>query len=310
MAQIRPQSAHTDGAQRKYESKQQRSRPQSHEKGMSASPLPGTHFRYHLNAKILRRAIEERILDPRAWPKEDINGRSRSDSFAKALALLQLVGFFTGIIARVAEELPVTQLEVSTSAFALCCIIPYAFIFNKPKDVETPVVLATCDEVPLLIRELKVGVTHDLDGRNSPLSDIKDLKDGRTFGIVGSPTSYQTDGLVICCFATLFGLIHLTAWNSHFPSMVDAWLWRSSATVITAAPLPCLAYWRFAEWMGLGVGSSILVIMGDVALFYLLLFSLFCGRMILIVEPIRTLFYLPPRAYLTPSWPAGIPHFS
>ena len=104
--------------------------------------------RYYLTASVLRKSIEEGLLPTKAVPEDEISDRSKSDWFAKLLVVLQLVDFFVGVIARVAEGLPVPPLEVAVSAFAVCSIDTCAFLFKKPKDVATTITLATYDEIP------------------------------------------------------------------------------------------------------------------------------------------------------------------
>ncbi|KAJ7888370.1 hypothetical protein B0H14DRAFT_2219476, partial [Mycena olivaceomarginata] len=36
---------------------------------------------------------------------------------------------------------------------------------------------------------------------------------------------------------TIFGAIHCAAWNSHFPSTDEKWMWWLGALLVTAVPL-------------------------------------------------------------------------
>ncbi|KAJ7800638.1 hypothetical protein B0H14DRAFT_2616046 [Mycena olivaceomarginata] len=45
-------------------------------------------------------------------------------------------------------------------------------------------------------------------------------------------------GCQILC-ASLFGGVHCCAWNARFPSIIEMWMWRGSAALITGFPLLC-----------------------------------------------------------------------
>lgn len=71
------------------------------------------------------------------------------------------------------------------------------------------------------------------------------------------------------------------------------------------APKMWLRLWR---WMGRLVWSMLLIT-GSVTM-PLLWFSYVLARVYLVVESLRTLAYLPPGAFQTPSWPAYFPHIT
>ena len=71
-----------------------------------------------------------------------ILNRSRSDGFGKAILILQLLYFCISCIARWAQSLPVTLLEVSTFAHAVCAIATCCVWWKKPFDVAEPTVIS------------------------------------------------------------------------------------------------------------------------------------------------------------------------
>ena len=73
--------------------------------------------------------------------RKDIEFRSKSDLFAKALALLQILWLVASLITRAVQKLAVTQLEIVTVAFAACTFVTYFFCFQKPQDAQIPVFL-------------------------------------------------------------------------------------------------------------------------------------------------------------------------
>lgn len=115
----------------------------------------------------------------------------------------------------------------------------------------------------------------------------------------------------------VFGAIHLSGWDLEFPSVADKWLWRSSSLATTILPVV------FIVWYATGIpeGSTKwmdalpkpLRLLFQLCWAWIFIIGIICyvaGRGILLVEMIRTLFYLPPRTYLTPSWSVDIPHIS
>ena len=230
--------------------------------------------------------------------------------------VLQLIDFYVNVVARAVEGLPIAPLEVAVSAYGVCSIMLYMFTLSKPQDVETTIPLATYDEIPkrliIMGARLRAG-DHPVEPDGRYISYYSYLKAGRpTSEWVGVRTTWKDRNehivqmFITIITATIFGGIHLAAWNLRFPTEVDRWLWRGAAIAATAVP------YVFAMWASLRVGFGekpraspfdrgvLMVIVG----FYGV------SRAILLVEMIRTLFFLPPQAYNTPSWPLSIPHIS
>jgi hypothetical protein len=101
----------------------------------------------------------------------------------------------------------------------------------------------------------------------------------------------------------LFGGLHLFAWNLHFPSYAEQVLWRASALTVAIAPTVCAllvlleSTWlhrtdRFSKWS--------VTISAPLYLF---------ARLFIVVESFRSLYFLPPRAFLS-TWAANAPHIS
>ena len=114
--------------------------------------------------------------------------------------------------------------------------------------------------------------------------------------------------------ATLFGAIHLLAWSFAFPTPVERLLWRISA--LLTATVPVVAEISFADllggemklWLDDHIGYGCLnwlwrKFLQILALTYVL------ARLFVLVEVFRTLYFLPPEAYLT-TWSANVPHVS
>lgn len=69
---------------------------------------------------------------------DDICDKSKSDSAAKLLALIQVTWFSAQCILRISYHLPLSQLESMTLGYIPLFIVTYFFWWNKPKDIRSP----------------------------------------------------------------------------------------------------------------------------------------------------------------------------
>ena len=125
-------------------------------------------------------------------------------------------------------------------------------------------------------------------------------------------------GMVVWFASMAYGGVHATAWNGHFPSHIEMWLWRASSICIAGSGLVWIlinmlahsskrvtAYWvdvqyLRAHWTNLVPLGSLFTLCG---LSYLL------ARVFLIVEAFISLRKLPAAAFDTLQWTQLVPHF-
>ena len=141
---------------------------------------------------------------------------------------------------------------------------------------------------------------------NWPSDDLLRNVGGLTVGMI----------LWLACFA--YGGIHLTAWNDHFPSEGEKWLWRSCSlyvgfcgglwillNYVAHAYRPLNAFWE--RWMdGGGRWWQNILIGVPVCLCGI---SLMLARAFIVAEAFISIRQLPAAAYDTPSWTQIFPHF-
>jgi hypothetical protein len=70
--------------------------------------------------------------------EEEIDALSRASSFAKFIVCCQALWFCCQCILRLADELPISLLELNTLAHAVCVLLTFIFWWDKPFDVERP----------------------------------------------------------------------------------------------------------------------------------------------------------------------------
>ena len=125
-------------------------------------------------------------------------------------------------------------------------------------------------------------------------------------------------GMVLWMLNFLYGAIHASAWNNHFPTAVEMWFWRISATYIAfcgglwiilnyAALIypPLNEFWErwmdgISTWFYLAVLGSAVFVCG---------FSFCVARGFILVEAFISVRNLSTAAYDTPSWTQIFPHF-
>ena len=73
--------------------------------------------------------------------EEEIQDRSKGDFLAKLVAGLQVFWFIVQCLARLAQRLDLTQLELVTLALASLNAVMYGFWIDKPLNVKVPVII-------------------------------------------------------------------------------------------------------------------------------------------------------------------------
>lgn len=125
-------------------------------------------------------------------------------------------------------------------------------------------------------------------------------------------------GIVIWASSIVYGAVHVAAWNERFPTILESWLWRSSAAYLVFSGV----LWSLLNLMGHFSGTvwwfwyKILAsqkhLKSRVLLYSLCALggSLYVfARVYLVVEAVVSLRELPASAYQSPNWIISVPHF-
>lgn len=152
-----------------------------------------------------------------------IKDKGKADALAKLLVCVQAIWMAVQCLARKLNFLPVTLLEYHVVIQVLYAMAMYKFWWHKPKDVNEPIEVIQRTDISdddfancvTMVPQVKRFIVDDLitlgfDGHTDAL----------TAAILGIPTS----------------AFHLLAWNSHFPSPAEKWIWRISSIGIGVAP--------------------------------------------------------------------------
>lgn len=225
--------------------------------------------------------------------EDEIRDKSKADGLAKAILFIQVGWFCINCLSRLIQHLPLTLLEVSTFAHALCSLSVYILWWNKPLNVQEPTVIP----YPNLYR---------MDDRTGNMVEIE-MTVVEDFG--GIPHS-SIAGVWIAV-GVMYGIPHLSAWNAAFPTHTEQVLWRVASCLVAGTPVFLFTFiviLAFAE-MGFVADrlnaswlATILIMTSPVIYFPASLY--------LIAESLRQLFHLTPESFLLPVWSNYVPHFS
>ncbi|KAJ7151319.1 hypothetical protein C8R43DRAFT_1107177 [Mycena crocata] len=275
------------------------------------------------------------LTDIRAVEEEDIKDKSKGDALSKGVALVQGLWFTTQCIARVRQRLPVSELEVTTLAFAIVNIFIYALWWGKPLDIQRPISVGPREEAttaePVIDDQNSSFLVSSVEKHTEeePKPWRGDFADGFLSALNGSydeyePTSYtsvpsfwstassdprdKNDHAVLieCLVGAIFGGIHCAAWNATFPSTEEMWMWRSSALAVAVVPGIVAGFWMAGDSDLDDDDSAVYAIMAYISLLAFVMYPI--ARLFLIVLPLIALRALPPGALTDVNWSVYIPH--
>ncbi|KAF7370001.1 hypothetical protein MSAN_00630100 [Mycena sanguinolenta] len=237
---------------------------------------------------------------------KEIVDKSKGDALSKGVVLLQGLWFILQCLARAHQHLAITQLEVATLAFAIVNVFIWLLWWNKPLDVQHPIVVGP--------RTLPDSQTIDLvqvsliDRIGTAIVGFR-MNDYHPLSSISVPSFWSIDNddteahILLVLVGTLFGAVHCVAWNANFPTPAEMWIWRTSSVVITVYPgltsLFALLI-DMTELESVNFAVSIIVVLAT--------FIYIAARIILIVLPLVELRSLPASALVDINWSAYIPH--
>lgn len=265
-----------------------------------------------------------------AVTSEEVRDKGNANWFAKAIVFWQVFWMMIEVSGRAAAKLPVTLLELHTVLHTFCAAAMYVAWWYKPVDIGTPTILSLDND---LVKQLREG-TKDRDPTD-PLTMEQteaDKVDKRAYltsrAGLGKKLFYSLCGnedlsyfarlanayarlqrgwgniwkqcLIISIVGLVYGGVHLTSWNSVFPSDIEELLWQIAAAITAAAS----SLFALSLWLNIGASE-----------FYALIFAMstvpcILARLYLLVESFASLRQLPLGAYKIPRWANLWPHAS
>lgn len=218
--------------------------------------------------------LDQGYIHDRTFDRESITDKNKTNNIAKLIASSQALWLVAQCITRFASSLPLTLLEIHVGIQVLCTLILYTLWWSKPLDVNVPIKIVLrkkfsdlrSDDVPNLAAEELVHEENKSDQqllkqspralhfitRRTPsgltavtaraLYDIIRYILEQPAGIGGDEPGCGTGSIVLEGLLIIInGILHATAWNVHFPSTLECWLWRG--TSIYMCIFPFLIVW-------------------------------------------------------------------
>lgn len=275
----------------------------------------GDKRRATLTAEELLQFVREGSVEMPAITEADIKDRStEGDLLSKCVAILQLLWFIVQLIARYAQNLPVTLLEIDTLGVAILTCIAYGFWWKKPKNVRYPhIVHWNKSAAPPQPDSLANDKGHSLLSifRSPLFNNTSRISESTSSSL--RLTRKQITLTIACISGMVFGTIHCLGWNFLFPKHAEQILWRVASIGIPSTFLGILMLFhtRPSRLLATLLPSGLIdgfekvfnVIMVSEVLFgYLLV------RITIIVLMMMSFRSLPPGTYDTVAWSQYIPH--
>jgi hypothetical protein len=278
---------------------------------------PSHHNPYHLSGlDVLNLRRQGHISRLPSITEEDIHDRSKADPVLKCIAVIQILFSTLQIIVRACHSLVISLFELAVLAFAVCAVIIYALYWSKPKSVQSTItlleyqrkippevlgVLPKTNHNGSLVREYLFGYNRNKRSwiRGEPFCNTgAHWEEGSANNWIGGLITVSGLGA-----ATLFGAVHVAGWNFSFPTRGEQIAWRT-ASLYTAC-------FGMALIVGHGLDAVFSIAKDDILEWYVCIVSwaYLLARLFILAEIFRTLFFLPPDAYVS-TWVSNLPHFT
>lgn len=236
--------------------------------------------------------------------EEQLDDRNKGDALVKLIAIVQISWLVVELITRRIRNLASTQLEIFTLAFAICSLFTYGILFKKPQDAKVPV------DVPARRHPTAAEMAQLAAEGPSPYWIVR-----MNYWMPNNSLHQRTRPVFpigIGAGAIIFGCIHLIAWNFVFPTKTEQLLWRIAAMITTTTPLLSVA---IAIILGIELRRDVARACfgpGELSTYWWLLLELMAvpyvaARLYILVEIFRTLYFLPPTAYVA-TWTTNAPY--
>jgi hypothetical protein len=274
--------------------------------------------------------LENDYIDIPRITRDEIEDRSKYTWFTKLVALCQTVWFLIRVIARGVQRLPITELELLTSALAGTNWIIYLLCWNKPFNVQYPIPIVlkkptTPENWPVFVPNGKgIGslaetswdfvfefFPHSLfsdkykvekNDKGEPIPWFIDMVRPffRPTRVIPVEVIVYSLHAVAFCGMSLGG-IHCVGWFFYFPTRAELILWRVCSVVLMGVPFSStLMYWLATKVWSKETTQLKVAIWYTGILLHGAVYG--CARFTMAIEALASLRALPPGAYEMDNW--------
>ncbi|ELR09976.1 hypothetical protein VC83_06378 [Pseudogymnoascus destructans] len=207
--------------------------------------------------------------------KSVIQDKNKGDGMARFLTIFQILWFSINSIGRVIQHLAITTLELTTLGFIVCTLGTYFFWAHKPMDVSTAITLVPNISLDEIIQ--RAGLNSQTSYKRTPLDFVGRnewtswmlyytywMNILRKLGIVFHPNRRPIEKIsddytpalsssslfILFVFHTSYAAVHISGWNFHFPSQIEATIWHVATITVMLAICGCWAVdmWTWQLW--------------------------------------------------------------
>jgi hypothetical protein len=257
---------------------------------------------------------------------QDLEKANRGDALVKLIAILQVSWLVVQLLIRTIRHLPSSQLEIAVLAFSFSSSITYLILWDHPQGVDwrTGIQANRLPEYLELRMIAQRGprflwtwkrTRSNMDGNLNLIPIPNDAS--HEIGANGEDPSriekwaFYNNGEVLSVVfgsilgGTVFGGLHCLAWNSHFPTSIELLLWRISSVLMTALPVLSIIpnyMWSQHNTINSLKHSSLrysrMRRLWGLVLLIVFLVPYLLARLFILFDVFRTLFALPPKAFV------------
>lgn len=248
---------------------------------------------YKTRSGDLRTMVNEDIITIPRVTQESIYERSKADFFANVITLIQVLWFVVYTLGRVAQQLPISTLELSTLAFVCCAAVIAFFWWHKPLDLRS----MTTITIPL-DKERSFLDKFDHLEFSCTEQEVAEQVDAKSFfSRAHESEAIRSGGIHFVWIGCLFNGIHVAAWNFSFATLVEKMMWRACSIAGCVSVVVSYSF-MFIPSRTLSVALNV----GLIAPVYI------TTRLFLIVQVLVGLRSLPGEIYQDVNWSNFLPH--
>lgn len=158
-----------------------------------------------------------------------IDDRSKVDWTAKAISFIQVVWFLATIVSRLVSHYPISFLEDITITYVVYGAVIYTITWSYPQGIR--------ERWHVTLRGKEDTETSDAIAPSSPPTDSAAVMVSVSWG------------WWLILQLGVFARVYVAAWYFPFPSLAEAWLWRSASLILAVGfvLLLCLVFTRGDE---------------------------------------------------------------
>lgn len=226
--------------------------------GILLQPRDGAPFL--VNSRQLAYLVEKKYVPVPSITAEEIWDRSKADTLAKTITLVQASWLVIQLLGRAVLHIPTTTLELAAGAIVFCTFGTYICWLQKPADVQKGIVLVTEATTDQILRE--AGDKAAMPYRHTPLDFVAKESFTWSYDVMGYvnlrcdnrerplrkfpndrfPDICTQEKFALFCMSSAYAATHLIPWNFSFPTRTELLLWRICASIFTGVTV---SFWVF-----------------------------------------------------------------